>query len=120
MSALVVTLIAACVATPITQAEALTLAALVPDAIVSSQEGDKVLIQWGELDGPDGMAPGKYDVRVYGATTSEGVSSLIGYYAVDPRSAAVTYAMPDFDHKPLHDLALSRAQAALRRKHCLK
>jgi hypothetical protein len=73
-----VILVATCTPTKVTQADALLLATLVPNAIEAHQNlGAQVAAEWGEVQGAGEGRPGQRVVRVY-ATNATSTSSLIG------------------------------------------
>jgi hypothetical protein len=100
----------ACSPSLIAQSEAQTLVLQTPDAIASiAQRGAKVAAELSHT-----TATG-WVFRVY-ATNTSSPSNLIGYYAVNNRTAAVS----DFvlDEAPVSGPELRAAQTALLEHHC--
>ena len=104
------TLQAPCEGTTITAAEAKALVLEVPNARRSISERGARLDAEIEQSIPHGWL-----FRVH-ATNSKSPSSLIGYYTVDERTAAITdYSL---DGAPVVSKHLRIEQARLLRKHC--
>jgi hypothetical protein len=101
---------APCERTPITAAEATALVLEVPNARRSiSERGAKLAAQ---IERP---VPNGWLFKVY-ATNTKSLSSLVGYYIVDERTAAVTdYS---FDGVPVSSKHLRAEQSRLLKKHC--
>jgi hypothetical protein len=113
----------ACSPKPVTKSEALALALLTPNALATKRNGAVLGSKYGDIsyDASDKMEYGKRIVKVFFKNdVTEGGSNLVGWYAVDRRTALVTNAMPDFDPTPFGNPELAAAQTVLRRRNCIK